>query len=48
MIIYICDKQVIFEKYDGLITFVNINNNHWRFVVSKKSANRNVKLVHIM
>ncbi|KAF4114297.1 hypothetical protein G5714_004520 [Onychostoma macrolepis] len=25
-------KKVIFEEYDGLITFVNINNNHWSFV----------------
>ncbi|XP_073783766.1 uncharacterized protein isoform X3 [Danio rerio] len=25
-------KKVNFEQYDGIITFTNINNHHWRFV----------------
>jgi len=30
--------QVNFENFDGAVSFVNVRNNHWMFVVSDETS----------
>ncbi|KAF4114335.1 hypothetical protein G5714_004558 [Onychostoma macrolepis] len=41
-------KKVIFEEYYGLITFININKNHWRFVMAKQVVEEFPKIPDII